>query len=92
MYPLIWLGIRRKPDAKKYGWRIGDRIPITSSTLQNDGSGTWVFDVVGLETPGAMLGSVLISLISVSLPASRAARPAIRNVTCLPNPRFHPYT
>jgi putative ABC transport system permease protein len=33
--------------AKKYGWRLGDRIPLTSTTLQADGSGTWVFDVVG---------------------------------------------
>jgi putative ABC transport system permease protein len=33
---------------KKYGWRVGDRIPITSTTLQNDGSGTWVFDIVGM--------------------------------------------
>jgi putative ABC transport system permease protein len=32
---------------KKYGWRIGDRIPLTSSTLQGNGSGTWAFEVVG---------------------------------------------
>ena len=39
--------------AKKYGWRIGDRIPITSTTtLQNNGSRTWLFDVVGFATPG----------------------------------------
>jgi putative ABC transport system permease protein len=37
--------------AKKYGWRVGDRIPITSGTLQNGGSGTWVFDIVGIATP-----------------------------------------
>ena len=35
---------------KKYGWHVGDRIPLTSSTLQSDGSGTWVFDVVGTFT------------------------------------------
>lgn len=33
--------------AKKYGWRLGDRIPLTSTTLQTSGSGTWVFDIVG---------------------------------------------
>ena len=32
---------------KKYGWHIGDRIPVTSSVLQNNGSGTWIFDIVG---------------------------------------------
>jgi putative ABC transport system permease protein len=36
--------------AKKYGWRVGDRIPLTSTTLQTDGSGTWVFDIVGMFT------------------------------------------
>ena len=35
---------------KKYGWRIGDRIPLTSSTLQDNGSGTWTFDIVGTFT------------------------------------------
>ena len=35
---------------KKYGWRIGDRIPLTSSTLQENGSGTWTFDIVGTFT------------------------------------------
>ncbi len=35
---------------KKYGWRIGDKIPLTSSTLQTNGSATWTFDVVGMVT------------------------------------------
>jgi putative ABC transport system permease protein len=34
--------------ARKYGWRVGDRIPLKSATLRSDGSGTWVFDVVGM--------------------------------------------
>jgi putative ABC transport system permease protein len=32
---------------KKYGWHIGERIPLTSNTLQKDGSGTWSFQIVG---------------------------------------------
>ncbi len=32
---------------KKYGWHIGDRIPLTSNTLQTEGSGTWTFQIVG---------------------------------------------
>jgi putative ABC transport system permease protein len=36
--------------AKKYGWHIGDRIPLTSNTLQSDGSGTWTFQIVGWVT------------------------------------------
>jgi putative ABC transport system permease protein len=36
--------------AKKYGWHIGDKIPLTSSTLQTNGSATWTFDIVGMVT------------------------------------------
>lgn len=35
---------------KKYGWHIGDRIPLTSNTLQSNGSGTWILQVVGTVT------------------------------------------
>ncbi len=35
---------------KKYGWHVGDRIALTSSTLQRNGSGTWPFDIVGMVT------------------------------------------
>ena len=35
---------------KKYGWHVGDRIPLTSNTLQVDGSGTWNFQIVGTVT------------------------------------------
>jgi putative ABC transport system permease protein len=35
---------------RKYGWRIGDRIPLMSGTLQSNGSGTWGFEIVGLFT------------------------------------------
>jgi len=35
---------------RKYGWHIGDKIPLTSSTLQTDGSPTWTFDIVGMAT------------------------------------------
>ncbi len=35
---------------KKYGWHIGDRIALTSTTLQSNGSGTWFFDIVGMVT------------------------------------------
>jgi putative ABC transport system permease protein len=34
--------------AQKYGWRVGDRIPLHSSTVQTTGSTDWAFDVVGI--------------------------------------------
>jgi putative ABC transport system permease protein len=36
--------------AKKYGWHVGDRIPLTSTTVQNDDNAVWTFDVVGTFT------------------------------------------
>lgn len=35
---------------KKYGWHVGERIALTSNTLQGNGSGTWFFDIVGMVT------------------------------------------
>jgi len=36
--------------AKKYGWKVGDRIPLMSTTAQMNGSTDWAFDVVGTYT------------------------------------------
>jgi putative ABC transport system permease protein len=33
--------------AKKYGWKVGDHIPLMSMTAQMNGSTDWAFDVVG---------------------------------------------
>jgi putative ABC transport system permease protein len=40
---------------KKYGWKIGDRIPITSEiwTRSSDGSSNWEFEIVGTYTVGS---------------------------------------
>jgi putative ABC transport system permease protein len=32
---------------KKYGWKVGDHIPLISTTAQMNGSTDWAFDVVG---------------------------------------------
>jgi putative ABC transport system permease protein len=36
--------------AKKYGWKVGDHIPLKSATAQINGSTDWTFDVVGTFT------------------------------------------
>lgn len=42
-------GILITPDVgRKYGWHIGDKVPLVSSTPQTNGSTTWTFDVVGM--------------------------------------------
>ena len=33
--------------AKKYGWKIGDRIPLMTNVAQQDGATVWTFDMVG---------------------------------------------
>jgi putative ABC transport system permease protein len=37
----------REGLAKKYGWKVGDHIPLMTTTAQMNGSTDWAFDVVG---------------------------------------------
>lgn len=34
--------------ARKYGWKVGDRIPLDTTVAQLNGSSNWSFDIVGL--------------------------------------------
>ncbi|MBL8271078.1 ABC transporter permease [Steroidobacter sp.] len=34
--------------AKKFNWRIGDKIPFQTTVTRKDGSNVWTFDVVGI--------------------------------------------
>jgi putative ABC transport system permease protein len=36
--------------AQKYHWKIGDRIPIQTPVPKTDGTGDWVFEIVGIYT------------------------------------------
>ncbi|MEO7071445.1 MAG: FtsX-like permease family protein [Rhodanobacter sp.] len=39
--------------AKKYGWKVGDKIPLQSTIFpQKNGDKTWTFDIVGIYTVG----------------------------------------
>ena len=35
---------------RRYGWKVGDRIPIQSPLARRDGSNNWTFDIVGTFT------------------------------------------
>jgi putative ABC transport system permease protein len=51
--------------AEKYGWKIGDRIPLMSQTAQMNGSTDWAFDVVGTFSDsdvGSGRDNILINL------------------------------
>jgi putative ABC transport system permease protein len=36
--------------AQRYGWKIGQRIPMQSPLARRDGTNTWTFDIVGMFT------------------------------------------
>jgi putative ABC transport system permease protein len=52
--------------AKKYGWKVGDHIPLKSKIVQMDGSTDWTFDVVGTYTDADLGGANDTILINYS--------------------------
>ena len=34
--------------AKRFGWKVGDKVPMISNVTTSDGSHTWTFDIVGI--------------------------------------------
>ena len=58
--------IIREGLAKKYGWKVGDRIPLKSTVVQVDGSTDWAFDVVGTYTDADLGGANDTILINYS--------------------------
>jgi putative ABC transport system permease protein len=53
----------RQSVADKYGWKVGDRIPLITNTAQKDGSTTWSFDIVGTYTDTDVAGGSDVILI-----------------------------
>ncbi len=67
--------------ARKYGWHIGDRIPLTTNTLKTDGSGTWTFQIVGKTTDHEPGESGLIVINYAYLDEGRVAnKGTVRNL------------
>jgi putative ABC transport system permease protein len=54
----------RDLTAQKYGWKVGDHIPLQSRVPQKNGSTTWEFDVVGTFADSDVGGARYIILIS----------------------------
>jgi putative ABC transport system permease protein len=52
--------------ADKYGWKIGDRIPLQSSTAQSSGTTDWAFDVVGTFTDSDFGGGRYIIVVNLA--------------------------
>ena len=53
----------RQSVADKYGWKIGERIPLITNTAQRDGSTTWSFEIVGTYTDTDVAGGSDVILI-----------------------------
>jgi putative ABC transport system permease protein len=65
---------------KKYGWKIGDRIPFTSPIPQMNGSKTWYFDIVGMVVDHEPGESGLIVINYAYLDEARAtSKGTVRN-------------
>jgi putative ABC transport system permease protein len=65
---------------KKYGWHVGDQIPLTSTTLQTNGSGTWIFQIVGTfadHEPGE--GGFIVANYSFLDEARALSKGSVRN-------------
>ena len=65
--------------ARKYGWKIGDRIPLASSTLRRDGTGNWAFDVVGTFTSHEPGGGFIVGNYSYIDEARVTNKGTVRN-------------
>ena len=50
--------------AEKYGWKVGDHIPLQMPLAQHNGSTDWAFDVVGTFTDSDVGGGRYIVLVS----------------------------
>jgi putative ABC transport system permease protein len=74
-------GVLISPDiAKQYGWHVGDRIPLTSATLQTSGSGEWSFDIVGTFTAHELsAGSYIVGNYAYLDEARVAHKGTVRN-------------
>lgn len=60
--------------AAKYGWKVGDRVPIgTSIWTQKSGSNTWYFDIVGIFDASAYGGGFPSFYLNQSYYAEAAA-------------------
>jgi putative ABC transport system permease protein len=35
-------------SAKRFGWKVGQRVPIISNTVRKDGGHSWTFDIIGI--------------------------------------------
>jgi putative ABC transport system permease protein len=54
----------RDLTAQKYGWKVGDRIPLKLPIAQQNGSMDWAFDVVGTFSDSDVGGGRYIVIVS----------------------------
>jgi putative ABC transport system permease protein len=53
----------RRSLAQKYGWKVGDRLPLMTNTVRTDGSLHWSFEIVGTYTDSDVAGGSDVILV-----------------------------
>jgi putative ABC transport system permease protein len=53
----------RKALLAKYGWHVGDRIPLMTNVAKTDGAMDWTFEIVGTYTDSDVAGGTDVILI-----------------------------
>jgi putative ABC transport system permease protein len=53
----------RQSLAQKYGWKIGDRVPLVTNVAQMNGSTDWSFEIVGTYTDSDVAGGSDVMLV-----------------------------
>ena len=54
----------REPLLAKYGWKIGDRVPVMTAVAKSDGATDWTFDIVGTYADSDVAGGSDVILIN----------------------------
>jgi putative ABC transport system permease protein len=53
----------RRSLAQKYGWKVGDGLPLMTNTVRTDGSSHWFFEIVGTYTDSDVAGGSDVILV-----------------------------
>jgi len=65
--------------AKRFGWRVGDRVNLIASVPARDGSNNWTFDIVGTMTNSSNSAQVAFAVMNDSYMEANKANTADPN-------------
>jgi len=67
--------------ARRYGWHVGERVPVQSTLAREDGTQTWTFDLVGTyeEPDDPQLATLLVANYSYVNEARQSERDTVNS-------------